>query len=190
MRQPYLPGPIQFVLRATFQVVPYASHDLRALDRAWSAGVAGVVVPSFCNFLNYRTHTWWSKPVKRSHAPDADQSGGIAHRSRGRGRSSKVSLDLTEYQNKARYRADHARRSDKQKIAELIAIHGPVLPDFGPSRNVAPQTFQPVVRLNRDTGERGLVLMRWVLCPIGYCQRIPNESPRGTATCPVPTEGA
>jgi putative SOS response-associated peptidase YedK len=59
----------------------------------------------------------------------------------------------------------YARRSDKQKIAELFAIHGPVLPDFGPSWNVAPQTFQPVVRLNRDTGERELVLMRWGLVP-------------------------
>jgi putative SOS response-associated peptidase YedK len=34
-----------------------------------------------------------------------------------------------------------------------------------PSWNVAPQTFQPVVRLNRDTGERELVLMRWGLVP-------------------------
>ena len=59
----------------------------------------------------------------------------------------------------------YARRSDKQKIAELFAIHEPVLPDFGPSWNVAPQTFQPVVRLNRDTGERELVLMRWGLVP-------------------------
>jgi putative SOS response-associated peptidase YedK len=59
----------------------------------------------------------------------------------------------------------YARRSDKQKIAELFAINGPVMPDFGPSWNVAPQTFQPIVRLNRDTGERELVLMRWGLIP-------------------------
>jgi putative SOS response-associated peptidase YedK len=58
-----------------------------------------------------------------------------------------------------------ARRSDKQKIAELFAIHGPVIPDFGPSWNVAPQTFQPIVRLNRDSGERGIALMRWGLIP-------------------------
>jgi hypothetical protein len=51
------------------------------------------------------------------------------------------------------------------KIAELFAIHGPVMPDFGPSWNVAPQTFQPVVHLNRDTGDRKLVLMRWGLIP-------------------------
>jgi putative SOS response-associated peptidase YedK len=59
----------------------------------------------------------------------------------------------------------YARRSDKQKIAELFAIHGPVIPDFGPSWNVAPQTFQPVVRLNRETGEREIVMMRWGLIP-------------------------
>jgi putative SOS response-associated peptidase YedK len=67
----------------------------------------------------------------------------------------------------------YARRSDEQKIAELFAIHGPVMSDFGPSWNVAPQTFQPIVRLNRDTGERELVLMRWGLNP--YSER--NETP-------------
>lgn len=51
----------------------------------------------------------------------------------------------------------YARRSDKQKIAELFAIRGPVIPDFGPSWNVAPQTFQPVVRINRVIGEREIV---------------------------------
>lgn len=64
----------------------------------------------------------------------------------------------------------YVRRSDKQRIAELFAVHGPVIPDFGPSWNVAPQTFQPVVRLNRDTGEREIVLMRWGLFHSG--QRI------------------
>jgi putative SOS response-associated peptidase YedK len=59
----------------------------------------------------------------------------------------------------------YVRRSDKQKIAELFAIHGPVLADFGPSWNIAPQTFQPVIRLNRDTGEREIALMRWGLVP-------------------------
>jgi putative SOS response-associated peptidase YedK len=59
----------------------------------------------------------------------------------------------------------YVRRSDKQKIAEHFQVHGPSLPDFGPSWNVAPQTFQPVIRLNRDTGEREIVLMRWGLIP-------------------------
>jgi putative SOS response-associated peptidase YedK len=59
----------------------------------------------------------------------------------------------------------YVRKSDKQKIAEHFAVHGPSVPDFGPSWNVAPQTFQPIVRLNRDTSERELVLMRWGLIP-------------------------
>lgn len=59
----------------------------------------------------------------------------------------------------------YVRRSDKQKIAEHFAVHGPVLADFGPGWNIAPQTFQPVIRLNRHTGEREIVLMRWGLIP-------------------------
>jgi putative SOS response-associated peptidase YedK len=59
----------------------------------------------------------------------------------------------------------YVRRSDKQRIAEHFHVHGPSLPNFGPSWNVAPQTFQPIVRLNGDTGERELVLMRWGLIP-------------------------
>jgi hypothetical protein len=33
---------------------------------------------------------------------------------------------------------------------------------FGPIWNIAPQTFQPIIRLNRDTGDREIVLMRWI----------------------------
>jgi putative SOS response-associated peptidase YedK len=58
-------------------------------------------------------------------------------------------------------RGRYARSSDKQKIAKLFAIPAPVIPDFGPSWNVAPQTFQPVVQLNRETGGREIVMMRW-----------------------------
>jgi hypothetical protein len=59
----------------------------------------------------------------------------------------------------------YVRRSDKQRIAEHFHVHGPSVPDFGESFNVAPQTFQPVIRLNRDSGEREIVLMRWGLIP-------------------------
>ena len=47
-------------------------------------------------------------------------------------------------------------------------------PDFGPSWNVAPQTFQPIVRLNHDTGEREIVLMRWWLIPYSYRAKDPT----------------
>jgi putative SOS response-associated peptidase YedK len=59
----------------------------------------------------------------------------------------------------------YVRRSEKQRIAEHFAVHGPSLPEFGPSYNIAPQTYQPVIRLNRDTGEREIILMRWGLVP-------------------------
>jgi putative SOS response-associated peptidase YedK len=36
---------------------------------------------------------------------------------------------------------------------------------FAPSFNVAPQSLQPVVRLNDDTGQRELTIMRWGLVP-------------------------
>jgi putative SOS response-associated peptidase YedK len=37
--------------------------------------------------------------------------------------------------------------------------------ELGPTYNAAPQTFQPVIRLNPDTGEREVVLMKWGLVP-------------------------
>jgi putative SOS response-associated peptidase YedK len=37
--------------------------------------------------------------------------------------------------------------------------------EIEPSYNIAPMTYQPVVRLNRDTNERDLVPMRWGLVP-------------------------
>jgi len=36
---------------------------------------------------------------------------------------------------------------------------------FEPSYNIAPQSFQPVVRLDAETGERELTVMRWGLVP-------------------------
>jgi putative SOS response-associated peptidase YedK len=58
------------------------------------------------------------------------------------------------------------RRSDKQRIAE--AFHLGKLPDgfvLPPDYNVAPTTFQPVIRTDRETGERELVSMRWGMVP-------------------------
>ena len=59
------------------------------------------------------------------------------------------------------------RRSDKQRIAE--AFHLGKLPDsfvLPPADyNVAPTTFQPVIRADKETGERALVTMRWGMVP-------------------------
>ena len=59
------------------------------------------------------------------------------------------------------------RRSDKQRIGDAFRLgslpEGFVLPDW--DYNVAPTSFQPVIRQNRETRERELVLMRWGLVP-------------------------
>ena len=39
------------------------------------------------------------------------------------------------------------------------------MPWFAPSYNVAPQSVQPVVRLNRDSGQREFAPLRWGLVP-------------------------
>ena len=61
----------------------------------------------------------------------------------------------------------YVRKSDKQRIAEAFPVRGgldglAMPPD---DYNVAPSTFQPVLRESRDTGDRELVLMRWRLIP-------------------------
>ena len=61
----------------------------------------------------------------------------------------------------------YSRRWDKQRIAEAFQagnVDGLVY-EADPSYNVAPQTMQPVVRLDADTGARELAQMRWGLIP-------------------------
>lgn len=57
------------------------------------------------------------------------------------------------------------RRSEKQEIAERFragkVYDFPLAPDY----NIAPSTFQPIIRPDPDTGERALVQMRWGLIP-------------------------
>ena len=69
----------------------------------------------------------------------------------------------------------YLRRSDKQRIAEAFEVSKGladlVLPSW--DDNVAPTTFQPVIRSTRDTGERELTLMRWGLVP--YFARDPKS---------------
>lgn len=38
-------------------------------------------------------------------------------------------------------------------------------PCLAPSYNICPQSFQPIVRVNADTGEREMAVMRWGLVP-------------------------
>ena len=62
----------------------------------------------------------------------------------------------------------YGRRADKQRIAEWMQAHNTSVFDdsyLAPSYNVAPMSMQPVVRLDRDTGQRELTVMRWGLVP-------------------------
>ena len=62
----------------------------------------------------------------------------------------------------------YGRRADKQRIEEWMQTHDTNVFDdsyFEPSYNIAPQSFQPVVRLDPETGERELTVMRWGLVP-------------------------
>jgi len=62
----------------------------------------------------------------------------------------------------------YGRRADKQRIAEWFQTHNTDVFNesyLAPSYNVAPQSMQPVVRLDAETGERELTVMRWGLVP-------------------------
>ena len=65
----------------------------------------------------------------------------------------------------------YGRRGDKQRIAEWMQTHNTDAFDefdetnLAPSFNVAPQSLQPVVRLDSETGKRELTVMRWGLVP-------------------------
>jgi putative SOS response-associated peptidase YedK len=58
-----------------------------------------------------------------------------------------------------------ARRSTQEVLADWFGVALEEMPWFAPSFNVAPQSVQPVVRLDGDSGKRGFALMRWGLVP-------------------------
>lgn len=64
----------------------------------------------------------------------------------------------------------YVRRSDKQRIVDYFHTGATVF-DIPPSYNIAPTTFQPVIRLDRDTGEREIAMMRWGLIP-SWCKDV------------------
>src|ERR1700691_38804 len=63
----------------------------------------------------------------------------------------------------------YVRKSTRREIAAWFGVEAgdedPYTDEWVASYNGAPQTFQPVVRLNRDTGMREIALMRWGLIP-------------------------
>jgi putative SOS response-associated peptidase YedK len=58
-----------------------------------------------------------------------------------------------------------ARRSTQHVLADWFGVEEEDIPFFAPTFNAAPQSTQPVVRLNADTGKREFALMRWGLVP-------------------------
>jgi putative SOS response-associated peptidase YedK len=58
-----------------------------------------------------------------------------------------------------------ARKSTQEVLAEWFDLELEEMPWFAPSYNAAPQSVQPVVRLNRDSGRREAALLRWGLVP-------------------------
>jgi putative SOS response-associated peptidase YedK len=58
-----------------------------------------------------------------------------------------------------------ARRSTQEVLADWFGVELEDMPWFAPTYNAAPQSVQPVVRVNRDSGGREFALMRWGLVP-------------------------
>lgn len=58
-----------------------------------------------------------------------------------------------------------ARRSTREVLAEWFGVDLEDLPVFAASYNIAPQSVQPVVRQNPETGAREFALLRWGLVP-------------------------
>ena len=58
-----------------------------------------------------------------------------------------------------------ARKSTQEVLADWFGVELEDMPWFAPTYNAAPQSTQPVVRVNRDSGSREFALMRWGLVP-------------------------
>jgi putative SOS response-associated peptidase YedK len=56
-------------------------------------------------------------------------------------------------------------KRQKQEIAEKMGAKKVFADPMAPNYNVAPSTFQPVIRQERDSEEREMVLLRWGLVP-------------------------
>ena len=59
----------------------------------------------------------------------------------------------------------YARKSAQELLAEWFDLDLNLMPWFTASYNAAPQSFQPVVRLDPESSQRRIALMRWGLVP-------------------------
>jgi putative SOS response-associated peptidase YedK len=58
-----------------------------------------------------------------------------------------------------------ARQSTQEVLADWFGVEPEDMPWFAPAHNATPQSTQPVVRLNSETGKREFALMRWGFVP-------------------------
>ena len=58
-----------------------------------------------------------------------------------------------------------ARKSTQKLLAGWFGVDVEDMPFFAPTWNAAPQCVQPVVRINRDSGQREFAQLRWGLVP-------------------------
>jgi putative SOS response-associated peptidase YedK len=58
-----------------------------------------------------------------------------------------------------------ARKSTQEVLADWFGAEVEDMPWFAASFNIAPQSVQPVVRVNWDAGNWEFALMRWGLVP-------------------------
>jgi putative SOS response-associated peptidase YedK len=58
-----------------------------------------------------------------------------------------------------------ARKSTQEVLADWFGVELEDMPWFAPTYNATPQSVQPVLRLNRDSGSREFAQMRWGLVP-------------------------
>jgi hypothetical protein len=69
---------------------------------------------------------------------------------------------------------------DKQQVAPAFPMSVAILKTLspGPDYSVTPDTMQPVIRRNRETGEREWVMMRWeAVRPSGFINSVGSISP-------------
>ena len=59
----------------------------------------------------------------------------------------------------------YSNRKTKQEIAERLRAEQVTHEPYVANYNIAPSTFQPVVRTEKDSGKRELVMLRWGLIP-------------------------
>jgi putative SOS response-associated peptidase YedK len=59
----------------------------------------------------------------------------------------------------------YASKRDKQKIAEAFHVGKVFDEPMAPDYNIAPSTFQPVIREEKESPEQEMLLMRWGLVP-------------------------